>query len=543
MVALAAVAAAQESRLVSFVPLGELLQPEVDHAPWLAAFEGGYSEGYHLRGEHGLASGGDAPDQPRRWPAWYSRGELASVLGTLLNVPSGSFSFARGGAFVGVDRAEAARVREVVDALLQRLPPRVRIDVRLARERDGRREVVLAQQVECRAGRTAVASAVVATTALVDFEVEIAQAASSGNPVVMPTPHGAMVAVRPFVTPGGGDAVLEVLTRTVDPLPSEPFDTEHPSFGAIARVRQRVGEAASVGRVHLGGDWRQSWQGPDGARWELLLRCDWKVPPPARPGGRTVEYAQPLPALAGFASERELPALLEQDGERLGLQGASWDESDAMSAGEGGARVAFDTAAGELAAKAGALLDSVRVGGPVSIEVFDVAAGQGPGSNDARRLGAAELTPADDTDALVQVLDGEDYVRDWDVEVAQSSRMPDPKTGRVHSGLSLQLRRSQDRLTIRGEFSWRAPSTFVRTRMSQAMVARSGSTEPDGRSQPREADVLLPADSVAIESPVRMLVPIRVQAALRPGTETEARIGAALLGPDRELLIRVRAAE
>jgi hypothetical protein len=472
----------------------------------------------------------------RRLPGFYSADSLPHVLAEVTGNDEGSLTVVRGGSLLRVPRDRADAVRAALDALRQRLPAAVHVDLQLVATAAGKTATLLERGVDGTAGAVEIVTATTETTAVVDFDVEIAQAASIANPIVHRVRSGAMVVLRPLVSPAGNAAMFEVLARVVAPLPVEPAAIAPAGLGPLDRVALRIAEHAAVVRASLGGRTELRWAGTDGTEYALAMKTTWTLSPPARPGGHDLEYVTPCGAFQGFRTLPEWP----QDAERQQLPGllpSLVNDLNLVEATDSpSAKVAVDAAADTVRGALGALFDASTQGPPVEIACYDVGAGDKSDKDGAppagsRRLAAVLAGIVDDTWSCATAYDEQSFVRDWDVEVAQAARIPDPKVSRTHDGVFLNYRRRGDRLELEGELALRAPTVTRMVALDAEMLAADASK------------VLLPVDKVAIEEPVVHRLPFAGRFLLRAGTAATARFAAPALGDGREVLVVVRLRE
>ncbi|MEQ1631240.1 MAG: hypothetical protein ABL997_02630, partial [Planctomycetota bacterium] len=408
--------------------------------------------------------------------------------------------------------------------------------------------VVLAHALDVRAGRRGWVSSVQESSAVHEFEVEIAQSSTTANPVEVRFGSGAMIAVRPIVALAAPDAWFEVLARVVEPGAEPRFQSGETSCGELDRVHQVVHEYAGVIQARLGGVVRQRWQG-SGAAFELRLTPTWQVPAPTPVGARDVEYLPCWPDFVGYRSSPFLtdgpedpPAVLSEFESALQAANAVARPVESCAANFG-----IDAEATALrAAQAARVAAHTPV--RVRVEAFDAVLGSKPAADgsmvDARRLAHVELDTVLDTWACSTAYEELGYVPDWDVEVAQSARIPDPKTERLAAGMFVNVRCSGQLVELDGELSWRAAIEGRLVRLNRAMNApysATASSVGNNSAVVRESDGLqMPADVVRIESIARSKLPIQARLPLRRDQPAMWRMTTPLLPSGRELLVVVR---
>lgn len=541
-------AAAQE-RTLAFLQVGDLLAPQGPGEPYLVP--GAAPGARWIDGEEAWVVSDGEWLLPRRHerPGFFDASRLASLVAGLTGREPQEFWVLPGDDTMAVPGGIVAVVQATLEELRQRLPPTVRFRIELRRLSADGPELLLHREVACVSGRTRIVSAVLESTALTDFEVEIAQGATIANPVVRPDASGAMVVLRPWVSPAGDAALTEVLVRVVEPREAEPIDCGHPGFGALDRLARRVAETAGIVRCQLGiAAIEHRWDGADGTGYVLRLMPQWHPPAPVRPGGHELEYAVDFVRLWGFRSLARMPEDLDDPGEQRGLAAVIGAMGLAVvpAADDEGPVVALDQAAVTLRAAAEARFVAAGRGPTVELALFDVPQGGGRDAADARRLGGATLTLVDGSWSCFTAYDETAVLQDWDVEVAQSARIPDPRLHRVQGGLFANLRWHRDGLEIEGELAMRQDDVVQEVPLDVAIDApeavnvRGGGGHVSGDRVPA---VHLQKDVVRIEKPRVARVPFAARLPVRSDAPATARQGAAVLGSGRELLLVVRRAD
>jgi hypothetical protein len=180
----------------------------------------------------------------------------------------------------------------------------------------------------------------------------------------------------------------------------------------------------------------------------------------------------------------------------------------------------------------------------LEISIYDVAAGVGTEAAGTEANAIAHIR----TNAIVGksvAFSGRTemrYIEDWDVEVAQSSRIPDPKVNILRHGYHVDAR-------VLADFSGRLEAValdasvarLARIDVKEATLSREmqagGSIDKSGSMTP---SIILPKEVVAIESPA--LQDHSVSTVLRlneNGSAMLRRAAPRLLGEGRELLVIV----
>lgn len=545
-----------QDRALRFLPIQDLVTPADAVEPWLWLPLGARSRG--VSNEESLAGLEHAREpftEPRWLPrqAWFGEG-LGELLGALGYGADAIWLRGRGVLAVPANRADA--LSELLTAVRRRLPPVVHGELELTRTDAGKRTVVLQRTFAATSGSTEVLSDVTSAHGIGDYEVEIAQSASTANPVPRALLSGAMVALRPHVVPGGEAAIVEVLARSARPGPRQAINLGHPAFGPVDRGALAISSCAAVARVHLGGTSSHRWRGPDGGEWALTIRLQWQVPQPAQPGGQAFEYLVLPPGNLGFRSE-----LVGFEIERTGPEADDGGVGDLAS--QVGADVRFKSgrtgvlvgeSAPRMVVAASAMLESLAATPALTATLMEVPTGSRPAADgalpaDGRIVGQATLAPVQGVWSSVQIYDDQSYLRDWDVEVAQASRIPDPKVDRLASGLFVDVRCIGEDVMLAGEWVRLLELTTERVALSAAIgvppSARGSGGNNNAPVTVHEFPALhLPPDEVNFERPVVQRLPLRATLRLEQGKASCVRAaGDGAVAPGRELWLCVRRAD
>lgn len=493
-------------------------------------------------GDEGFTLRGPTTVRHESTAGWFGPGTLDSVIADLAPELGGKYRLLDLGATMRVPAGLAPTARTLLHDLRANLPAPVRFDLELVRGD----EVLLGRSVELRSGELGWASALVEGATVADYEVEIAQSAFTGNPVASSTRWGSMVVVRPHVATGEATGLAEVLVRVVEEGDEPPFDPGSTSCGAIDRVHQVVHEFAAVVPIRIGAAVRQRWAGPNGQAIELRFVPTWQAAAALPIGGRDVHYQPCWPTGIGF---RSLPSQKPQ-GESEDESTTQQDFAEAIDGNPGGGRPVGPQeqhrfgVEGEAAALRAATRTRFARSAPVSVrlEWFDAPAGAVPDAEgrlaDARSLGVAEVATVRDAWACVTAHEELTVVLDWDVEVAQSSRIADPKPSRLAAGLFLDLRCSDDEIELAGESSTRVSLAGRVARLSVPSITPPSTAS--GTSTTVEASVALPGETVRIDAPRVVRLPISAKLPLRRGEPTVWRARSTAIGKGREFVLLVR---
>lgn len=552
----AAALVAQDRPKVAFLRVDDLLQAAPCNEPYLtsAPLRGRrllLGEDVWLGREYDAQAGG--LPVLRGNDAWFDSASLTTLLGDWLRregdapqlLPRLDTLVVRGG--------YAPAVEELLDLLRQRLPPAVRIDLELVRYTDGDEQVLLARALDATAGRRTWASDTRSGMHCVDFEVEIAQGSQIANPIVHRVDDGTMVVVRPVLSPNDPEGWFEVIARVVQPG-GEPAIDCGTALAPIDRVHQHVSEFAGIVPARLGSKVRQRWGGADGGQYELRLTATWQVPAPVRPGGHDLEFAPAWNDLSGFRSvpwndnERDRdappPAVTEF---KSALQVANLD----VRGGDAPFAYAVDGVAEELRAVVRARHAAQR---PIAVRIvaYDAPAGtkiglDGQPTANARILGVAALTTVEGSWATATAFEEMSVLEDWDVEVAQSARIPDPRCRRLAAGLFVNVRCVGGQVELDGEVLLRSPITSRVLLLDQA-VDVPGSVRAvkagESVSVQEQPAVHLPQNVVRIEDVTVSRLPLSARLPLRRDTVAQFRSDRSLMLPaGRELIVTVQRSE
>ncbi|MGE3352870.1 MAG: hypothetical protein AB7O84_14120 [Planctomycetota bacterium] len=544
---------------LEFVPIGDLLERSHVREPYLAPvlLPGRrlmLGEQEWLGGDYDYDS--DGPPLRRDVPAWFGGDQLIDLLGRLFEQQS-EFGLLAQQDVVAVDARLAAPVRATLAELRQRLPPVVQVDIELRAVRAGGATVLLRRVLHCPSGRRSWVSDLQRTTALLGYEVEIAQGSQMARPTVRPIEHGAMVVVRPFVSPVDSTVWLELMARVAEaggggdaPAPAT-IETGHPGFGAMDRGVRTVSELAGVVPARLGESVTQAWDGAGGVRFELRLTPTWQVAAPVRPGGHELEYLPDWSRFAGYRSVASMPFdpvdLSDESDEQQFAGVLERAGVMAVDTGDGAGVVGLDGVADSLRAMTAARYAAAP---PVAMQVtlYDCEAGAAFGDDgaapaQARRLGGAELRTVLGSWACATVHEDLSVLRGWEVEVAQSARIPRPVCRRLPTGLFVNARCRGDAVELDCELSWRSAirGREMALNVAVGLPAAVRAQQSGNHVQTSETPAMvLPQDTVRIEQVDVHVIPARATLPLRAARAAVLRQAGMGLGPDRELVVVVR---
>lgn len=475
---------------------------------------------------------------------WFDPTDLPDVLFALTRLEDLKV---RGGMLL-VDKTEAAAALEGLSRLRRQLPPQIMLEVELER-RGSVREMLLHARQSVRAGSTVTFEDIGKRRIVADYEVEIAQSAAIANPVVGDLAIGACLAVRSRVMPGRGELLIEAFARVARDAEGPPIKTLHDGISPIDRAARELDECGIAMRVPRGAKRSVEWAAANGDRLRLTCSASWEDPQPG-PGGREIVRCRGLfhKGIAEFRTDvfepDEAPAAFAAEG-AFGRAGA---ESVKVIGGEESATVAVIVTGakpGQIDANVASRLARALPSSELEVLLFDVAEGTDPeeagkqGTAIARVSGHVIVGKSVAFSGRTEMR----YLHDWDVEVAQSSRIPDPIVHILRHGYHVDARVIADN---RGRLEAVALDAGVvrlqridlkRTTLSQAVRA-GGVPDERGSISP---SIVLPKDVVGIESPV--LQRHSVSTVLRlddRGVATMRRAAPRLLGKGRDLVVIVR---
>lgn len=469
---------------------------------------------------------------------------LLDVLATLVPSAQGAFRVTQAGESYFV---RARRAPELLEAGLvtirAALPPPLSVSVRLERIANGKSTTLLSAVESVGFGDVTVVGDIEHTTAIADLNVEIAQSSMTSDPVVLALTHGASVLLRARPLPGRLGAVLEVVARTVAPFPGTPMPNASVS-GAVDRICNRIDQAGLAFRVERGAESVHEWNAIDGSRLVLNCRVDWpgEQPTPIAPllcspllrqpilgfrGTRSTEPDEPREcySVAEFVNEE-----FEWASDRGEIPVRRFDESNTAApllhfAGQEGQ---------QLAERIADRIDQLLAPRRITVEVFDVAAAGQPG--DPAILWQFSGPVLVGLPSCFSSGREQTYMHDWDVEVAQSARMPDPRVSLVEDGWFATAKVQPP--NARGQR--RVELTLDAIRLLE-MRRRDIVLSPQLVGSTADAKVELPQEQVTIEQPVTRVFAFDTGLELdAQGVAEQRRVAPGLLAEGRELLVRVR---
>jgi len=453
------------------------------------------------------------------------------------------------GGMLLVNKTDAAAASEGLSQLRRQLPPRIMLEVELERRSGAGRETLLRARQSVRAGSTVTFEDLAKRRVVRDYDVEIAQSAATANPIVGDLATGTSLAVRSRVVPGRGELLIEAFARVAGDVKAPPIKTLHDGIGPIDRAARELDECGFAMRVPRGAKRSVEWAAANGDRLRLTCSASWEDTQPGPRGGAVVRCRGLFhKGVAEFRTD-----LLEPDENPAAFAAeAAFDRAGAESVrvigGKKSATVAIIVAgpkADQIDADVAVRLARTLASVELEVSFLDVAAGVDPEKAGEQGTAIARIASHAIVGKSVAFSGRTEmrYLHDWDVEVAQSSRIPDPKVHIFRHGYHLDARVIAD---FRGRLEAVALDASVvrlaridvkRTTLAQAIRA-GGVPDQSGSISPA---IVLPKEVVGIESPV--LQRHSVSTILRldeKGTATMRRAAPRLLGKGRDLVVIVR---
>ncbi len=542
-IALASHAVAQNA----FIPIGDLAAPPLNladqHAPWIEHL----GKAGRREEPRGAFTGETALLEFGRSAAWFSPDEVESLVCEITRMSGNDMDTSA--RTMMLPSARLAAAEEALAWLRQQIPPRVVLTIVLEQLDGNNAKTLLRSERTVRPGATTKVSDVIERGILRDYDVEIAQGAATANPVVQNIGIGACVMVRTRVMPGRDSVILETVARVAEAKGNNKIELEHDGFGDIDRARREIDECGIAFEVPRGESTQQEWTGSTGQRLRLTCSANWTPRPPrsrndlvVRCGSRLDRPIHSFRNIIGIDPEsvwpKQEPTLLQM----ARIERSRGDQVDIGNDASGsGKLVLLGSAAAATDRQMVDALQTALVPFEASIRVFEVATGEGPEqSNEIARVSASVLG-----DRWVSFAGRAEqlYIRDWDAEVAQSARVPDPKIDVLSFGHRFDLQVVSDgrgkptEVAIDAAFERLLEIERIETELNTSM--RSGGV-PSGDSGTVSPTVVLTQDVVAIERPVLSRHQVRSVLTLQADGSAQLRRAAPrLLGQGRELLFVV----
>ncbi len=481
----------------------------------------------------------------RRIRPWFDAGDLPRLLSALTSVEDMKIS----NGMLLVDKADAAAALEGLSHLRHQLPPRITLEVDLERQNEAGRATLLHARQSVRAGSTAVFEDIQKRLIVRDYDVEIAQSATAANPIIGDLASGSCLAVRARVVPGRGELLFEAFVRVAGEVEAPPLKTFHEGIGPIDRAARELDECGFAMRLPRGAKRAVEWTAANGDRLKLTCSTSWEDPPAGTARGAIVRCRGLFQkGIAEFRTDLPQP---DEEPEGFAIQ-AAFDRAGAESVqiigDEDSAAMAVVIAgakADQIDADVSSRLARTLASAELEVVLLDVAEGAEPaeagkeGAAVARIKGPVIVGKSVAFSGRTEMR----YLHDWDIEVAQSSRIPDPIVRVLRHGYHVDARVIADfrgrleAVALDANVSRLARIDVKQTTLSQEMRA-GGIPDQTGSISP---SIVLPKDVVAIESPVLQGHSLSTVLQLdENGTAMVRHAAPRLLGRGRDLVVIVR---
>jgi hypothetical protein len=495
-------------------------------------------------------------------PPWFDGQSVCTALDAALGPdvnPTGIDEKARAVTF-GAENRDA--VAKALADLRERAPQPIALKVSIERWPDNPGiagpETLLSAQAHADPARTLVIADAVERQVVADFDVEIAQASCIGDPIlaILRTGASAEICVTPM--PDGRTAVLETVTRVARPLEEAQIDLGHEGFGRADRCAVAFDEVAACVRIGNGRASETTWTGRDGARMVLRVEAAWTLP---RAPGDPAIVVSPLfrSAFMGFVHMRGTDLPNEAEVEAWGALPERTTGADEIvatafrdplyllsvkshefvltlpSAPPQSAAQQFERMcdAAESRMRA-ARVECLAVNAPAGAAVsFDTPLPQGAFTVAAFSGTATLGLPLCSTGGTERR-----FLADWDVEVAQSSRIPDPRLASMVTGHFLNLTPRERSVDV--DLDLRRLDRMDR-QLVQLAVGRVSLGIQAEKDQAAMTDPALPPERIAVEKPV--VAQLRVAETVPLGADGAGSLrrgGGSFVGAGRELVVIVR---
>jgi hypothetical protein len=443
------------------------------------------------------------PHVPRS--GFFDREGLRSAVAKLAGIDESELAY-RSGASLWTLSEHAEKCSKALAALRRSLPPRVQLRAGLLLLRGSEQTDLLGETVEVVPGCARLLGSQGARRALIGYEAEIASGSSILNPVVVDCTAGVMLAVRVRMAPQGDRSVADLVLRHVDDTPMETIATGHPGCGAIDRLASRALSCCAVVELTNGAAREIRWRRGANEEYRLTLQARWALVPP-QPDGDLVFYdsmATDLPAFATPTEATDEAGQPEEDDEAPSV--ANLDAFAATSDYPNGAWVVFGADGQRARGSAQRWFESLPQPSAVDVRFLELPAGApvppADAPADASLLWAGELPVLAGQSGVVHDVRNQQFLADWDVEVAGQSRIPVPRLRHLQTGLTLDWRTDGSAIELTGDVSWHL-GTEVHTGPLDMAIMTASALGNQGTLPP----VALPQDVVAIEMPRTLRLP------------------------------------
>lgn len=381
-------------------------------------------------------------------------------------------------------------------------PAPVAVECRLEERAGDDTRVLLQSTLAVTPGELKVVGETIERMALVDYHVQIAQAAMVYEPITAALVTGSQVALLLQPLPGGAWQAEVIVRRTVDE-PGESISLGPDTAGDGQRNPVAVGDAGVVMRLEAGRTARLSLPAEDGKTLVLTLTAE------SRSGGSGSGEIAYVPTLArpayGFVAVR--PAPMDDSGwghqEDLTREDVEKTLADLTSIDNAPAPVAYKDASGlfvlrgeHVAEAHSALIGAASARGRAADLIVDFTVSGG--ADGARSLGRFAAPAVVGVPAAFTAGRMREVLTMWDAEVAQGARLPEPVFRLVEDGVRGTVRVEADAAGgPRAVYVDLHVSTLLDIGEDTLRVAQPSGAKPyDGANLPA-----LPAHDVRLEYP------------------------------------------
>jgi len=502
-------------------------------------------------------------------PPVIGSGDLEGILKILSGFAGPGLAVDESAGMVRVPLPAAKGIAAALARVRARRPPTVDLEVQFDSP-GASPSVILAGRGPAPPGEAVVFADVKDRLYVSDYDVEIAQAASIADPIVLRQRTGASVTARVSPLPGGEAVLVELVARTATPRAEEPIHPHHAGFGAIDRAAVAIGEAGLTFRLEPGKPVEHSWTGPGGKPLRLRVTARWSAPIP-EPGPHAFLWSPVLGgSVVGFFNAwlaeppdetEDLPAAVELDLRTEALLGAWAPAAQERCTVLGGGIVLVE--GGDDKPPAGPVRDEIL--GALDAEVrparMEVVVADVPAGTEVARDGRLPEGSKEIARVSGSILLGvpacfnagveRRYLKDWDVEVAQGSRIPDPIVSTVEEGqfLDLQVRADADgrpglaelRLDLVRLEGIETDTLILDVPLPTGVIVAEPAKGSGSGAGETSVSPSLPQDSVAVERPTVRRLRIAGTVTLGPdGIAVFRRSSQGFLGDGREAVVILR---
>lgn len=494
---------------------------------------------------------------------WISSDALIEYVCAATKLDQSHLRFDRSAASFVVDAIDREATERALSALRAALPPVIAVDVVVSREDAGKTTTGIAQRVMLRPGHTAVIGSRLLHATLVDYDVEIAQGASIAKPKVAQLEEGVSIALRARVARGLDMVLLECLVRCCEPLAGPKIETGNPGFSDLDRGATRTAEVAYAVRAKVDETIEQRVQTLGGGEYRISLKPVWQTEKSTN-NPAEVEYDTTQAPLASFRGalfpwQTELannPRAKKEDKR----EPAPPNSSERVTAMDPATGCVASIALGQEAAatRRDALEAFTRGAQPVRVDVriLDAPAGEAIDPNGeigggVRCLSKFDLRLLLEHEASVALHDDRNFLADWNCEVAQAARIPDPQIERLPTGVFVNLRVDSEQITLDGVLLRLKELQSTRVAIARPMLSGRGASSTAHANNNQStgsasvaSEIVLPEESGSMEFATVAEFPLALSVRRDKSASSVVRLAAPFfLGTGREIVVIARVVE